>query len=121
MTDLERLVQRFSEATACDAVVWARDDDQGPLRVEAGYASIAPPTVVDLLPPGGPPARVQTEQGALYVAAVAGPHRMWVGVGPCGAPDADGARYVEFLSMLVGDLHRARLEVEHAAFSSPTL
>lgn len=116
MTDLERLVQAFIHATGCDAVVWTRDGETGPLIVEAGRAGIAPPAVVELLPPGGAPARVESGQGALYVAAIAGPRRAWVGVGPCMNPHIDAARLVEFLAMLVAHLQRARLEVEHAAF-----
>jgi len=117
VTDLERLVQAFIRATGCDAVVWTRDGETGPLKVEAGRASVAPPAVMELLPPGGPPARVESgEASPLYVAAVAGPRRAWVGVGPCSDSSVDAARFVEFLAVLVANLHQARLEVEHAAF-----
>jgi sigma-B regulation protein RsbU (phosphoserine phosphatase) len=116
VTDLERLVQAFIHATGCDAVVWTREGETGPLRVEAGRASVAPPAVVELLPPGGAPARVESASGDIYVAAIAGPKRAWVGVGPCNDPQIDAARFVQFLAMLVANLQRARLEVEHAAF-----
>ena len=116
MSDFARLVQAFVSATGCDAVIWTRDGETGPLKVEAGEAPIAPPAVVELLPPGGAPAKVETDRGPLYVAAVAGQKRAWVGVGPCRDPAADPARLVEFLSVLVSSLQRARLEVEHAAF-----
>lgn len=116
MSDLDRLVLRFVEATGCDAVVWSRAGESGPLEVEAGRAPIGPPPVVELLPPGGPPAAVHTDRGPLYVAAVAGPRRAWVGVGPCHDPQVDPARYVDFLAALVASVHRARFEVEHAAF-----
>jgi sigma-B regulation protein RsbU (phosphoserine phosphatase) len=116
VTDLERLVQAFIHATGCDAVVWTREGETGPLKIEAGRASIAPPAVVELLPPGGAPARVESEAGAIYVAAIAGPRRAWVGVGPCADSHIDAARFVQFLAVLVANLQRARLEVEHAAF-----
>ena len=116
MTDLERLVQAFIHATGCDAVVWTRESETGPLKVEAGRASVSPPAVVELLPPGGAPARVESDAGEIYVAAIAGPKRAWVGVGPCNDPHTDAARFVQFLALLVSNLHRARLEVEHAAF-----
>jgi len=116
VTDLEQLLQRFSEATACNAVVWTRESPTGRLRIEAGRGAIDPPPVMELLAPGGQPATVETDQGPLYVAAVPGPRRAWVGVGPCGSGTGDGGRYVEFLATLVGDQQRARLEVEHAAF-----
>ena len=116
MTDLQRLVQAFIDATGCDAVIWTRDGETGPLKVEAGNTSITPPAVVELLPPGGAPARVESTNGPLYVAAAAGPRRAWVGVGPCADPNIDASRFVGFLAVLVANLQRARLEVEHAAF-----
>lgn len=116
MSDLERLVQAFVLATGCDAVVWTRDGETGPLMVEAGNRSIAAPAVVELLPPGGAPAKVESGNDSIYVAAVAGPRRAWVGVGPCRDATVDAARFVEFLAVLVANLQRARLEVEHAAF-----
>lgn len=116
MTELGRLLDRFAEATGCNAVVWARETDTAPPHLEAGHIGIDPPAVMELLPPGGAPATVQTPEGPLYVAAVSGPRRAWVGVGPCAPSNVDGGRYVEFLATLVGDMHRARLEVEHAAF-----
>jgi sigma-B regulation protein RsbU (phosphoserine phosphatase) len=116
VNDLERLVQAFMHATGCDAVVWTRDGETGPLKVEAGRSQLSPPPVVELLPPGGAPARVESEAGAIYVAAIAGPKRAWVGVGPCQETQAHAARFVEFLAVLVASLQRARLEVEHAAF-----
>lgn len=115
MTDLDRLVQRFVEATGCDAVVWSRAGENGPILVEAGGARIAPPPVMELLPPGGAPAAVHTDRGPVYVAAVAGPKRAWVGVGPCSGPPAEPLRFVDFLATLVATLHRSRFEVEHAA------
>lgn len=116
MNDHQRLVEAFAQATGCEAVVWTRDGETGPLRVEAGSVQIGPPPVVELLPPGGPPARVESEAGTIYVAAVAGPRRAWVGVGPCPGGGIDPARMVDFLAVLVANLHRTRLEVEHAAF-----
>jgi phosphoserine phosphatase RsbU/P len=115
VNELDRLVQAFTRATACDAVVWTRSGETGPLTVEAGRTSIAPPPVVELLPPGGPAARVESDAGVIFVAAVAGPRRAWVGVGPCNE-NVDATRLVEFLAVLVAGMHRARLEVEHAAF-----
>ncbi len=116
MSELQRLVDAFIHATGCEAVIWTREGETGPLKVEAGHATITPPAVVELLPPGGAPAKVETGAGPLYVAAIAGPKRAWVGVGPCPDPNIDAARFVEFLAVLVANLHRARLEVEHAAF-----
>ena len=116
MNDFQKLVQAFIQATGCDAVIWTRDGETGPLKAEAGRVSVPAPAVVELLPPGGAPAKVETDAGPLYVAAVAGPRRAWVGCGPCHDPHVDAVRLVEFLAVLVANLQRARLEVEHAAF-----
>lgn len=116
MTDLDAMLGHFREATGCDVVVWSRRRDGGNLEVEAGRASIAPPAVVELLPPGGAPAEIHTPDGILYVAAIGGPRPAWVGVGPCQTANGDAARYVGFLAGMVNHFHNARLEVEHAAF-----
>lgn len=116
MTELDTLLEHFRAATGCNVVVWSRDGANGPLVAEAGHAGIAPPSVVELLPPGGPPAEIHTAHGSLYVAAVSGPRRAWVAVGPCQSPEGDPVRFVPFLASLVGQMHQGRLEVEHAAF-----
>jgi sigma-B regulation protein RsbU (phosphoserine phosphatase) len=116
VSDLEHLLTRFREATGCDAVVWCRNQS-GQLAVEAGQPAAAPPpAVVELIPRGGPPVEIQSEQGVLYVAAVAGPVRAWVGVGPIARPNGTAARQVEFLSSLVAHFYQSKFEVEHAAY-----
>jgi sigma-B regulation protein RsbU (phosphoserine phosphatase) len=116
VNELQHLLDRFRDASGCNAVVWVRDRDIGPITAEAGHANLTPPAVVELLPPGGPPAEIQMEGGILYVAAVAGPRRAWVAVGPCAEPNTDAPRHLQFLGALVAHMHQARLEVEHAAF-----
>ena len=115
MSELDPLLARFRDATGCDAVVWTQDEG-GAVRVEAGRLPAAPPPVVQLIPRGGPPAEVQVDHGVLYVAAVAGPRRAWVGVGPVARPNGLAAHQVAFLSELVGQVFQAKFEVEHAAF-----
>jgi sigma-B regulation protein RsbU (phosphoserine phosphatase) len=115
VNELEALLSRFHAATGCDAVIWTKDDS-GALVVEAGRTDLKAPAVVELIPRGGPPAEVQIESGILYVAAVAGPRRAWVAVGPLVAPDTTAAQHVEFLSSLVGHVYQSKFEVEHAAF-----
>ena len=115
MNELESLLSRFHAATGCDAVIWARNDN-GALVVEAGRTDLTPPPVVELIPRGGLPAEVQIDRGILYVAAVAGPRRAWVAVGPLAYPDPTAAQHVEFLSSLVGHVYQSTFEVEHAAY-----
>jgi sigma-B regulation protein RsbU (phosphoserine phosphatase) len=109
------LLERFRAVTGCDAVVWTQSD-AGAIAVEAGRPDAVPPRVLELLPRGGPPAEIRVDGGVLYVAACAGPRRSWVGVGPVAAPSRAIIQQVEFLCALVGQVHQARLEVEHAAF-----
>jgi sigma-B regulation protein RsbU (phosphoserine phosphatase) len=115
VSDLALFLARFRDATGRPAIVWAKND-AGELSVEAGQDTIALPAVVELLSRGGPAAEVRTAQGILYVAAVAGPRRAWVAVGPFITPDPMGPRQAEFLSALVGHLYQSKYEVEHAAY-----
>jgi phosphoserine phosphatase RsbU/P len=114
VNELDSLLTRFREATGCDAIVWTRND-AGPLQVEFGRMDIRPPAVVELIPRGGPPVEIALGRGVMYVAAVAGPKRAWVAVGPLPEPNPVAVAQVAFLSELVGHTFQSRLEVEHAA------
>jgi phosphoserine phosphatase RsbU/P len=116
VNDLDWLVSRFRTATGCDAVVWTRTGDDAPTTAVAGRVDLAPPPVVDLLTPGGPPAELQLHEGVLYVSAVPAPRPTWVGLGPRRVPDEGAAAMVGLLASIVGQYLRAQREVEHAAF-----
>jgi phosphoserine phosphatase RsbU/P len=115
VTELLLLLDRFRDATGCDAVVWSQADT-GKIVVEAGRPDAVPPRILELIRKGAAPAEIRVDRGILYVAACAGPRRAWVGIGPVAAPSRNVAQHVEFLAALVGHLHQSRLEVEHAAY-----
>lgn len=115
MTDLGPLFDRFKEATGCDAVLWSQSDDRAPVCTVCGSTQAGPPAVLPLIGLDGGPAQVETRAGFLYVAAVPGPRRAWVAVGPCVEPGANARGLVLFLAAMVGQAAHTALEVEHAA------
>src|SRR5207248_1986628 len=58
---------------------------------------------------------VSTAGGDVLVAAVVGPRRAWLALGPCHAPGIDLAGYMSFLLPVVAQYLQSALEVEHAA------
>jgi sigma-B regulation protein RsbU (phosphoserine phosphatase) len=58
---------------------------------------------------------VSAPGGTAIVAAIPGPHRGWLSVGPCGNPGAPLADYLDLLLPIVTLQLQASLEVEHAA------
>ena len=112
MTELSRVLGAFRRATSCDAAVWELDGDA--LRRQAGSAGAA---AGDWRPPRmtGPPLTVSAPGGTAIVAAIPGPHRGWLSVGPCDDPAAPLTDYVDLLLPIVTIQLQASLEVEHAA------
>jgi sigma-B regulation protein RsbU (phosphoserine phosphatase) len=115
VNDLESLLGKFCEATGCDAVVWSQGGEGERILVAGGSTPLEAPGIVDLIPPGGGPVKIETPRGPLFVAAVTGPRRLWVGVGPCAEDNANVRGHVEFLRAMVGQIVNASLEVAHAA------
>lgn len=114
MTELEQVLSAFGGATACQAGVWVSGEGDPPvLRL----AAVTPGGVMhDWSPPmiGGPPAEVASPRGPVLVAAIPGPRRAWLTVGPC----SDVRPLQHFLDLLlpvVSQFLQSELEVEHAA------
>ena len=82
MIELAPLFSKFREATGCDAVLWSQADPRAPLVAVCGTTQVEPPAVLALIGTEGGPAQIETRAGPLYVAAVPGPRRAWVAVGP---------------------------------------
>lgn len=96
----------------CEAAVWIQSPD-GKLVLEAVTSGAGLPA--------DPPAfetgvdTIETEHGPMVVAAVTGPRRAWLGLGPCPSPSVDLHEYMRFLQPVVAQYLQAALEVEHAA------
>src|SRR5437762_435711 len=112
MTDLAAVLMAFREATMCEAAVWAQSAPEGKITVEASTGSS--PAIADFptLAEGTRPQ--DSAAGPILVAAVPGPRRAWLALGPC-ATQTDLMSYMRFVLPVVGQYLQSALEVEHAA------
>ena len=113
MTDLASVLAAYKASTGCDAGVWIRGST-GALTWEAATNRAPPPD--DVPSASEPPKRLDTAQGTIVVAAIPGPRRAWLVVGPAPATAAaDLDSHLKFLLPVVGAFLQSALEVEHAA------
>jgi len=114
MSDLEGVLAAFHDATQCDAGVWLqpKTGDAPPVL----DASTAHAPHVKTFPSINDGQRtIATDDGDVIVAAVAGPRRAWLALGPCHTPGVDLNGYMSFLLPVVAQYLQSALEVEHAA------
>jgi phosphoserine phosphatase RsbU/P len=113
VTELASVLAAFRAATGCDAAVWAQGAG-GTLAWEATTNRAPPPS--DQLPAvsnGAVPR--DTPEGPTLIAAIPGPRRAWLVVGPCANPSVELEPHLQFLLPVVGQFMQSALEVEHAA------
>jgi phosphoserine phosphatase RsbU/P len=113
MSELAAVLSAFREATQCEAAVWTQSTLDGAVTTEAATSGARVPSALPA--PADGIAAVDTEIGKMLVAAVAGPRRAWLGLGPCPAPAVDLQGYLRFLLPVVAQYLQSALEVEHAA------
>src|SRR5262249_668582 len=114
MSDLARVLAAFHDATQCDAGVWLqpKTGDAPPVldaSTEHAPALTAFPSAAD------GPRTINTPSGDIIVAAVVGPRRAWLALGPCRTPGVELRGYMNFLLPVVAQYLQSALEVEHAA------
>ena len=112
MSDLAAVLTAFRGATLCEAAVWTQSPD-GKLVLEAVTSDAGLPAKLPAIEDGIDV--VETDRGRMLVAAVAGPRRAWLGLGPCPSPSVDLHEYLRFLQPVVAQYLQSALEVEHAA------
>lgn len=113
MSELTSVLAAFKEATRCEAAVWVEPrTGGGPLCEAATYR--APPAERWPGPSEGAQ-RITTPDGPALIAAVPGPRRAWLAVGPSPASRAALETHLRFLLPVVSHFLQAALEVEHAA------
>ncbi|HKW49444.1 MAG TPA: GAF domain-containing SpoIIE family protein phosphatase [Gemmatimonadaceae bacterium] len=112
MTDLTAVLSAFRAATQCEAAVWVQVD--GKTVAEATTGRIPIPNELPSAAEG-----VRKFDGAsggrALIAAVPGPRRAWLALGPCETPQADLDSYMRFMLPVVSQYLQSALEVEHAA------
>jgi phosphoserine phosphatase RsbU/P len=113
MSDLARVLEAFRDATKCEAGVWTEAARDAPLHAEA--ATDHAPTISEFPPIADGPKAIATPKGDMLVAAVPGPRRAWLALGPCQTPGVDLRGYMNFLLPVVTQYLQSALEVEHAA------
>ncbi|HXT15553.1 MAG TPA: GAF domain-containing SpoIIE family protein phosphatase [Gemmatimonadaceae bacterium] len=116
MTELARVLAAFHDATHCEAGVWMQSGSDAPAgvpRLEAATPNPPTPTRFPSVAEGAQ--LVAATRGEVLIAAVAGPRRAWLSLGPCPAPDIELPSYMSFLLPVVTQYLQSALEVEHAA------
>lgn len=112
MTDLASILTAFKEATGYDASVWTMGRD-GTLAWEAATNRPPPPDRLPTVSDGSQ--RIDTPDGPSLIAAVPGPRRAWLILGPHKSADGDLTPFLHFLLPVVAQFLQSALEVEHAA------
>jgi phosphoserine phosphatase RsbU/P len=112
MSDLPGVLKAFQAASGCEAAVWTRASG-GTLACEAATNRSPPPEVLPTAEDGYQP--LATPEGPALIAALPGPRRAWIVVGPSRSAGTRLEAQLDFLVPVVGHLLQSALEVEHAA------
>lgn len=114
MTELARVLAAFHDATHCEAGLWMQSSADGSAPgLEAGTPHAPIPARFPTLAEGEQ--LVDGAQGKVLIAAVPGPRRAWLALGPCPDASVDLAGLMSFLLPVVTQYLQSALEVEHAA------
>jgi sigma-B regulation protein RsbU (phosphoserine phosphatase) len=113
MSDLARVLDAFHDATNCEAGVWLNTSDEMPPRLEA--ATNHTPTLSEFPSLADGVTSLKLVAGDMLIAAIPGPRRAWLALGPCHTPGVDLRSYMNFLLPVVTQYLQSALEVEHAA------
>lgn len=113
MSDLAAVLAAFQRATQCDAAVWTQASATAPVETEAATRALPVPS--PLPGPHDPPLTTTTGVGAIVVAAIPGPRRAWLALGPCDAPGFELSVHLGYMLPIAAQYLQSALEVEHAA------
>ena len=114
MTELAGVLAAFHHATECEAGVWMQPNaGNDPPRAEA--LTQRAPMPAEFPPPSDGERMVRSDGEDILIAAVPGPRRAWLALGPCRRPGVELAGYMGFLLPVVAQYLQSALEVEHAA------
>jgi hypothetical protein len=112
MTDLASVLAAFKAASGCDTSVWTQMAG-GALTWEAATNRAPPPDRLPTTSDGPQP--LTTPNGPALIAAIPGPRRAWLMVGPCEVPTVRLQLQLKFLLPVIAQFLQSALEVEHAA------
>jgi sigma-B regulation protein RsbU (phosphoserine phosphatase) len=114
MTELTRVLAAFHDATQCEAGLWVQlgPSDSAPALI-ASTANAPTPAAFPSIAEGEQ--SVMSSAGDVLVAAVSGPRRAWLALGPCHRDDVNLGSFMSFLLPVITQYLQSALEVEHAA------
>jgi len=115
VSDLARVLEAFSEAYGCGAVLWTRAMGDAPLEVAAtSGGDVSDPPAGFLVDDEVIRSR-DTALGRQLVARVPGRTRAWLGVGPVADDDAEPTRWMKVLVPALGQMLQSQWESSRAA------
>jgi sigma-B regulation protein RsbU (phosphoserine phosphatase) len=114
MTDLTSVLTGFKNLVGYDAAVWAQGST-GAVTWEAATNRAPPPGTLPTPAEGAVP--LESSEGPALIAAIPGPRRAWLVVGPAPAsvPLELVRSHLRFILPIVSQFLQSALEVEHAA------
>ena len=115
MSDLTRVLEAFSEAFGCGAVLWTRASAEAPLEVAATSGGDVTPPAVDFLTHDEVIRSRETALGRQLVARIPGRTRAWLGVGPVADDDAEPTRWMKVLVPALSQMLQSQGESSRAA------
>ena len=114
MSDLARVLDAFSEAYGCGAVLWVRAAADAPLDVAAtSGGDVTPPPATFLVDDDQVRSR-ETAVGRQLVARVPGRTRAWLGVGPVADDNGDPRRWLGVLVPVLAQMLQSQWESSRA-------
>ncbi|HLV25502.1 MAG TPA: GAF domain-containing SpoIIE family protein phosphatase [Gemmatimonadales bacterium] len=113
-SDLESLIQRFSESLGCDAAVWMDNGDNKLIHTAGALSEVALPAV-ESLPQSEAPIALAAPHENVFVAALPASVAGWLAVRPNGDSRMEARSVIGLLSPIVAHVLQTNREVEHAA------
>lgn len=113
MSDLARVLEAFSEAYGCGAVLWVRGN--GAVEVAATSGGDVTPPAGDTLADDEAVHSRETALGRQLVARIPGRTRAWLGIGPVADDDAEPRRWMRVLVPVLSQVIQSQWEATRAA------
>ena len=115
MSELARVLDAFSEAYGCGAVLWTQTDARAPLEVAAtSGGDVTPPDGAESIGAESEARSRETALGPQLVARIPGRTRAWLGVGPVADDDADARRWMRVLVPVLAQMLQSQWEARRA-------
>ncbi|MHB1298900.1 MAG: PP2C family protein-serine/threonine phosphatase [Gemmatimonadaceae bacterium] len=115
MSELAEVLDAFSEAYACGAVLWTQTVPGAPLEVAATSGGDVTPPEPHALGDDAVPRLRETALGRQAVVRIPGRTRAWLGLGPIADDHADTDRWLRVLVPVFSQMLQSQWEASRAA------